>query len=175
MHTTQKTNNMEEKKEQRKFEFTLYLNDNIIVQRFFNIIGFNNKAINSMNFKYAIDENVELIQSVLKDRALDFITEHQRHFLETPDYEQNGSKDMMKIVVKHDGNVIAYREWDARGHQLRSTRNLRGRCFGLFSTGASVTRIDQTAMGEMLIRYDNGVKGYGARNEHVEELHGTIS
>ncbi len=113
MHTTQKTNNMEEKKEQRKFEFTLYLNDNIIVQRFFNIIGFNNKAINSMNFKYAIDENVELIQSVLKDRALDFITEHQRHFLETPDYEQNGSKDMMKIVVKHDGNVIAYREWDA--------------------------------------------------------------
>jgi hypothetical protein len=27
----------------------------------------------------------------------------------------------------------------------------------------------------MLIRYDNGVKGYGARNEHVEELHGTIS
>ena len=67
------------------------------------------------------------------------------------------------------------REWDARGHQLKSTRNLRGRCFGLFSTGASVTRIDQTAMGEMLIRYDNGVKGYGARNEHVEELHGTIS
>ena len=46
MITTQKTNNMEEKREQRKFEFTLYLNDNIIVQRFFNIIGFNNKLIN---------------------------------------------------------------------------------------------------------------------------------
>jgi len=45
----------------------------------------------------------------------------------------------------------------------------------LVVVGASVTRIDQTAMGEMLIRYDNGVKGYGARNEHVEELHGTIS
>ena len=50
MITTKKTNNMEEKKEQRKFEFTLYLNDNIIVQRFFNIIGFNNRAINSLNF-----------------------------------------------------------------------------------------------------------------------------
>ncbi len=67
------------------------------------------------------------------------------------------------------------REWDARGHRLRSTRSERGRCLGLFSTGASVTRIDQKAMGEMLIRYDNGVKGYGAGNEHVEELHGTIS
>ena len=61
MITTQKTNNMEEKREQRKFEFTLYLNDNIIVQRFFNIIGFNNKAINSLNFKEAIDDNMYLI------------------------------------------------------------------------------------------------------------------
>ena len=67
------------------------------------------------------------------------------------------------------------REWDARGHRLRSTRCERGRCLGLFSTGASRTLIDQKAMGEMLIRYDNGVKGYGAGNEHVEELHGTIS
>ncbi len=68
------------------------------------------------------------------------------------------------------------REWDARGHRLRSTRSERGRCLGLFSTGASRTLIDQKAMGEMLlIRYANGVKGYGAQREHVEELHGTIS
>ena len=52
---------------------------------------------------------------------------------------------------------------------------MRGRCLGLFSTGASVTYIDQKAMGRTLIRYDNGVKGYGAQIEHVEELHGTIS
>ena len=38
-------------KDQKKFEFTVYLNDNIIVQRFFSVIGFNNKSINSMNFK----------------------------------------------------------------------------------------------------------------------------
>ncbi len=69
------------------------------------------------------------------------------------------------------------REWDARGHRLRSTvtRCERGRCLGLFSTGASRTLIDQKAMGEMLlIRYDNGVRGYGAQSEHVEKLHGTI-
>ena len=135
MHTIQKTNNMEEKREQRKFEFTLYLNDNIIVQRFFNIIGFNNKAINSMNFKYAVDENVELIQSVLKDRALDFMTEHQRYFLETPGYEQNTSKDMMRIVVKHDGNVIAYREWDATIYpvKVRYTVDVRQHIYELIT------------------------------------------
>jgi hypothetical protein len=135
MITTQKTNNMEEKREQRKFEFTLYLNDNIIVQRFFNIIGFNNKAINSLNFKEAIDDNMYLIQSVLKDRTLDFITEHQRHFLETKDYEQNASKDVMKIVVKHDGKVIAYREWDATIYpvKVRYTVDIRQHIYDLIT------------------------------------------
>jgi hypothetical protein len=135
MITTQKTNNMEEKKEQRKFEFTLYLNDNIIVQRFFNIIGFNNRAINSLNFKEAIDDNMILIQSVLKDRTLDFITEHQRHFLETKDYEQNVSRDVMKIVVKHDGKVIAYREWDATIYpvKVRYTVDIRQHIYELIT------------------------------------------
>lgn len=135
MITTQKTNNMEEKKEQRKFEFTLYLNDNIIVQRFFNIIGFNNRAINSLNFKEAIDDNMFLIQSVLKDRTLDFITEHQRHFLETKDYEQNVSRDVMKIVVKHDGKVIAYREWDATIYpvKVRYTVDIRQHIYELIT------------------------------------------
>jgi hypothetical protein len=135
MITTQKTNNMEEKREQRKFEFTLYLNDNIIVQRFFNIIGFNNRAINSLNFKEAIDDNMYLIQSVLKDRTLDFITEHQRHFLETKDYEQNVSKDVMKIVVKHDGKVIAYREWDATIYpvKVRYTVDIRQHIYDLIT------------------------------------------
>ena len=135
MITIQKTNNMEEKKEQRKFEFTLYLNDNIIVQRFFNIIGFNNRAINSLNFKEAIDDNMLLIQSVLKDRTLDFITEHQRHFLETKDYEQNASRDVMKIVVKHDGKVIAYREWDATIYpvKVRYTVDIRQHIYELIT------------------------------------------
>lgn len=135
MITTQKTNNMEEKKEQRKFEFTLYLNDNIIVQRLFNIIGFNNRAINSLNFKEAVDDNMLLIQSVLKDRTLDFITEHQRHFLETKDYEQNASRDVMKIVVKHDGKVIAYREWDATIYpvKVRYTVDIRQHIYELIT------------------------------------------
>ena len=135
MITTKKTNNMEDKREQRKFEFTLYLNDNIIVQRFFNIIGFNNRAINSLNFKEAIDDNMHLIQGVLKDRTLDFITEHQRHFLETKDYEQNASKDVMKIVVKHDGKVIAYREWDATIYpvKVRYTVDIRQHIYELIT------------------------------------------
>lgn len=135
MHTTQKTNNMEEKREQRKFEFTLYLNENIIVQRLFNIIGFNQRAINSINFKEAVDDNMRLIQSVLKDRTLDFITEHQRQFLETTDYEQNVSNDKMKIVIKHEGKIIAYREWDATIYpvKVRYTVDIRQNIYELIT------------------------------------------
>jgi hypothetical protein len=135
MITTKKTNDMEEKREQRKFEFTLYLNDNIIVQRFFNIIGFNHRAINSLNFKEAVDDNMQLIQSVLKDRTLDFITEHQRQFTETQDYEQNNSKDVMKIVVKQEGKVIAYREWDATIYpvKVRYTVDIRQHIYELIT------------------------------------------
>ena len=60
--------NTTEKREQKRFEFTMYLNDNIIVQRFFNVIGFNPRAINSMDFKYVIDDNMEIIKKHMKNK-----------------------------------------------------------------------------------------------------------
>jgi hypothetical protein len=101
------------KKEQRKFEFTIYLNDNIIVQRYFNVIGFNNRAINSLNFKDAIDYNQYTIQHHMKNKTLDFMTENRRSFYENPLFEKNDMNDKMKIVVKMDDKVIAHRQWDA--------------------------------------------------------------
>ena len=108
---TQQKNDL--KKTTQPFEFTIYLNDNIIVQRFFNVIGFNNKSINSMNFKYAIDYNQFIIENHMKNKTLDFMNDNIRMFYENPNFEQNTSKDKMKIVVKHNGKQIAYREWDA--------------------------------------------------------------
>ena len=101
------------KKEQRKFEFTVYLNDNIIVQRYFNVIGFNHRAINSLDFKDVVDYNRDIIQLHMKNKSLDFMNENRRAFYENPQFEQNGLKDVMKIVVRMDEKVIAMREWDA--------------------------------------------------------------
>lgn len=126
---------MDKKNEQRKFEFTLYLNENIIVQRYFNIIGFNKKAINSVNFKEAVDENMELIQSVLKDKTVDFMNKYQGRFYTNPNYEQNGSDDKLKIVVKQEGRVIAYREWDATIYpvKIRYTVDVRSVMYELIN------------------------------------------
>jgi len=126
---------MEQKKEQRKFEFTLYLNENIIVQRYFNIIGFNQRAVNSINFKESVDENMEIIKDALKIKTLDFLNENSRNFYEIPNFEKNISNDMIKITVKHDGEVIAYREWDATIYpvKVRYTVDVRQHIYELIT------------------------------------------
>jgi hypothetical protein len=101
------------KDDQRKFEFTVYLNDNIIVQRFFNVIGFNHRAINSLNFKDVVDHNQDLVMHHLKRKTLDYMNDNSRSFHENPSFDKNDIIDVLKIVIKMDGHEIAYREWDA--------------------------------------------------------------
>jgi hypothetical protein len=123
------------KKEQRKFEFTIYLNDNIIVQRYFNVIGFNNRAINSLNFKDAIDYNQHIIQLHMKNKTLDFMTENSRAFYENSGFEKNDIKDVMKIIVKMDDRVIAYRQWDATIYpvKVRYTVDIREHIYDMIT------------------------------------------
>lgn len=111
--STENSQKKEFKKGAQPFEFTIYLNDNIIVQRYFNVIGFNHKAINSMNFKETIDYNQGIIEHHLKVKTLDYMNDHARMFYENPSFDQNSSKDKMKMIVKHNDRVISYREWDA--------------------------------------------------------------
>jgi hypothetical protein len=116
MNTTEKK---DYRKEQRQFEFTLYLNDNIIVQRFFNVIGFNNRAIKSMNFKEAIDTNQEIIRHHLKNKTLDYMNENSRAYYENPSYDQNNANDVMKLIVKMGDKVISHREWSAKQYPVK--------------------------------------------------------
>lgn len=103
---------MEERKD-KNFEFTLYLNDHIIVQRLFNVFGFNNRAVNSIDFKYAIDENIEIIQRALKHKTLKFMDNNYDKYLENPAYDQNDNKDVFKLLVKMNGKNLSHREFDA--------------------------------------------------------------
>ena len=94
---TENSQKKEFKKGTQPFEFTIFLNENIVVQRYFNVIGFNNKSINSMNFKETIDYNKYIIEKHLKDKSLDFMNDNARAFYENPNFDQNLSKDVLKI------------------------------------------------------------------------------
>jgi hypothetical protein len=143
------------KNEQRKFEFTIYLNNNIVVQRYFNVIGFNNRAINSMNFKEALDDNCEIIQSHLLNKTLDFMNENRRSFYEDPSFEKNDAQDKLKIVVKMDGNLIGSREWDATIYpaKIRYTIDIREHIYDM------ITRI-QKCLSEKNNRLETTYLGY---------------
>ena len=54
------------------------------------------------------------------------MNDNYRMFYENPNFEQNSSKDKMKLVVKHNDKVIAYREWDATIYpvKVRYTRDI---------------------------------------------------
>jgi hypothetical protein len=115
------------KKDQKQFEFTLYLNDNIIVQRYFNVIGYNNTALKSLDFKEALDINTEIIQYHLKNKTLDYMTDNSRQYYENPSYDQNKNNDKIRMVVKMNERVIGYREWDATIYpvKIRYTVDIR--------------------------------------------------
>ncbi len=99
--------------EQRKFEFTVYLNDNIIVQRFFNVIGFNKRTINSMNFKYSMDENQALLEEHMKFQTIDFMNDNEYLFTNKKYIMDSHNNDIMKIIIRQNGTQIGYRQWDA--------------------------------------------------------------
>jgi hypothetical protein len=115
------------KRDQKQFEFTLYLNDNIIVQRYFNVIGFNNNALKSLDFKEAMDINSQIIQLHLKNKTLDYMMENSRQYYENPSYDQNKNNDKIKMVVKMNDRVIGYRELDATIYpvKIRYTVDIR--------------------------------------------------
>lgn len=130
------TEKKEFNRDQRKFEFTIYLNDNIIVQRFFNVVGFNKAAINSMNFKESVDYCVSVIQNHLKNKSLDYMNSNSKYFYENPMFDQNNMDDLIKIVIKLDGKQIAYREWRARIYpaKIRYTIDVRQHIYDMITT-----------------------------------------
>ena len=56
-----------------KMEFLLTLNDNIVVQRFFNVRGYNPKAKNSLELYYFIRQFKDEIEYYLKMKTVVYI------------------------------------------------------------------------------------------------------
>jgi hypothetical protein len=100
-------------KERGQFEFTMYLNNNIIVQRNFSILGYNDKAHKSFTFKEVVDNNMDLIHEHLKGESIDYMNANYAHFESNPGYDQNEFSDKLRFSIKNGNKELAYREWDA--------------------------------------------------------------
>jgi hypothetical protein len=54
---------------EERFEFTLFVNDNIICKRNFRIFNFIEGSMNTLEFKEKVDEIVKLIDDDLKSKS----------------------------------------------------------------------------------------------------------
>ena len=68
---------IKEKSDMTKMEFLLTLNDNIIVQRYYNVKGYNKDAKNSVELYDAVDEIRNQIHQDLKMKTITYMLDNQ--------------------------------------------------------------------------------------------------
>lgn len=123
MNSKEKTTVAKEIKEER-FEFVLYINNNIICQRFFHIFDFNEDSIKSLEIKEMVDEitgmsngnfgSLGIIPNYLKQKSMDYLWDGYNPYLTQTDetYKAPAKKgDMFKFEFKVDKRAVIASEF----------------------------------------------------------------
>tara|TARA_B110000908_G_scaffold41596_1_gene50546 strand:- start:22 stop:486 length:465 start_codon:yes stop_codon:yes gene_type:complete len=108
---------MKEKIETTKLEFLMTLNNNFVVQRYFNVRGYNPKARGSVELYDVIKNFSEVIQEDLKFKSSDYLVENIGQIILNPELLETsnteGDEDF-NIYLKIGDETICHRIWDAK-------------------------------------------------------------
>jgi hypothetical protein len=100
-----------------KMEFLLTLNDNIVVQRFFNVRGFNPKAKNSLELYEFMKSLKEELQYYLKMKTVIYMMDN-RNAIESDASIMNTSftdgPEVFNLFVKVGEQTICHRVFDGK-------------------------------------------------------------
>jgi hypothetical protein len=113
-----------------KLEFLLMCNDNIVVQRFFNVKGFNKHAHKSEEFYDYIRTFCNDLKYDLKMRSVVYMLENRYEITENPDVLNTSITEGLEnfnLYVKVDNMIICQRSFDAKVYppKVRYTVDLR--------------------------------------------------
>jgi len=100
-----------------KMEFLLTLNDNIVVQRFFNVRGFNPRAKNSVDLYEYIKSLKEELQYYLKMKTVIYMMDNQESINYDPkvmDTSFTDEPEIFNIFVKVGEQTICHRVFDGK-------------------------------------------------------------
>lgn len=112
---------MENNKEYReeRFEFALYVNDNVICKRNFRINNFIEDSMNSLDFKYTVDEIVNLIDEDLKSKSRVYTW----YFFNEDEPDEEFTNPLIepwectfKFVVLDNKKEVISKIWDGRAY-----------------------------------------------------------
>jgi hypothetical protein len=100
-----------------KLEFLMMVNDNIIVQRFFNVREFNEKAKNSLELYDLIREFKDDIQTQLSLKTVTYMTDNMYEIINNPAILETSYIDgpeYFNIFIKQNDVTICHRQVDAK-------------------------------------------------------------
>lgn len=116
--------------ESTKMEFLLTLNDNIVVQRFFNIRGYNPKSKNSLELYELIKAFSEELHYYLKMKTVVYMMDNMESIIDNPAVMETSFTDeseYFNIYVKLGDTTICHRRLDGKRYppKVRYTVDVR--------------------------------------------------
>jgi hypothetical protein len=100
-----------------KMEFLLTLNDNIVVQRFFNVRGYNPQAKNSIEFYEFIKSLKEELEYYLKMKTVVYMMDNMEAIIHDPKIMETSfteGPEHFNIYVKVGDTTLCHRIFDGK-------------------------------------------------------------
>ena len=100
-----------------KLEFLMMVNDNIIVQRFFNVREFNEKAKYSLELYELIRDFKDDIQTQLSLKTVTYMTDNMYEIINNPAILETSyieGPEYFNIFIKQNDMTICHRQVDAK-------------------------------------------------------------
>jgi hypothetical protein len=121
-----------------KVEFLLMCNDNIVVQRFFNVKGFNKNAHKSEEFYEHMNMLCRELQYDLKMRSVVYMLDNKYEISENPEILNTSITDgdeNFNLYIKIGDLTICQRRFDAKVYppKVRYTVDLRPKLKGILN------------------------------------------
>ena len=121
---------MKDKKNLTKMEFILTLNDNIVVQRFFNVKGYNSVARRSLELQETIKEFTTVFEDYLREKTLVYMMDNYHQIVEDPtvlDTANTDGPEYFYLTIKIGDETICQRGLDAKVYppKVRYTVDVR--------------------------------------------------
>ena len=120
----------EQMQDTTKMEFIMTLNDNIIVQRFYNVKVYNPKSRRSLDVSYALKEVAELVENNLKIKSLIYMVDNQDQIMTDPEILETSNTEgaeYFNLYIKIGDETICHRIVDAKLYppKVRYTVDIR--------------------------------------------------
>lgn len=130
-----------------KLEFLMMVNENIIVQRFFNVRDYNSDAKNSIDFKEFMDDLIDHLQHHLKMKAVTYLLENQYEITANPNILNTSFTDgpeYFNIYLKQGDKLLCHRRFDAKIYppKVRYTVDIRSSIKGILNDFTKILSTD---------------------------------